>query len=134
MKTILLENIVKNAIVSILLIALYPTVYSSFNALQFLDKSTAVSFLAAIGLVSVIACFGNFAFTYEKIKDQKFDHRLFAHVTTSLLMLIIGLTLEMTSVVVQVVIGNFVIFNFCLFLLYVASVFYDFWDLNRVEL
>lgn len=131
MKGTFIENIIKNIILVVLLILIYPEVQNSLNTANFIDKSAAGSILTAIGLVSVIACFGNFAFTYEKVENKKFRARLFAHVTTGFLMLVIGLTLEMTSVIVKNMISVFPIFDISLLLLYIASVLYDFWDLER---
>ncbi len=130
----LLENVIKNILIAIILIIIFPSIQNTFIAPFFIDKNLEVNLLAAVGLVSVIACFGNFAFTYEKVNHAKFSNRLLAHLTTALLMLAIGLSLEMILVIVSNTIGNFPIFNISLLLLYIASVLYDFWDLKRAEL
>ena len=98
------------------------------------DKAVVGSLLAAVSILAVTACFGNFAFTYEKIKRDSFGSRLLAHTTTGLLMLLIGMSLEMTSVLASLLVGEFYIFNLSLLILYAASVLYDFWDLKRTEL
>ena len=134
MKTVLIENTVKNILLVLLLVLVYPSVQNSFSIENFLDRSAIGNFLAAIGLVSVIACFGNFAFTYEKVNHGKLSHRLLAHATTGLLMFLIGLSLEMTAVIVRNMVGIFPIFDMSLIVLYIASVLYDFWDLKRADL
>lgn len=130
----LLENGIKNIFLIIVLVIMFPHVQEAFSVEFFTDKDVSGSLLAAVGLVSVIACFGNFAFTYERVNHAKFGNRLLSHLTTGFLMLVIGLSLEMTSVIVTNTIGNFPIFNISLLLLYIASVLYDFWDLKRAEL
>ncbi|MFH1832741.1 MAG: hypothetical protein ABH816_01050 [Candidatus Levyibacteriota bacterium] len=49
-------------------------------------------------------------------------------------MFLIGFSLELTSVLVKYLIGSFPIFDFSLIMLYLGSVLYDFWDLQRLEL
>ena len=90
--------------------------------------------LVAVSILSVTACFGNFAFTYERVKQKETASRLLAHATTGLLMLLIGLSLEMTSAIMGLLMGKFLIFDVSLAVLYLASVLYDFWDLKRADL
>lgn len=134
MKPVFLENLVKNITIIILLFIGYSQIQTSFPLINTLDKGSLGSFLVAVSILAVTACFGNFAFTYEKVEYKKFTSRLLAHLTTGILMLLIGLSLEMTSTLTQALIGNFPIFNLSLLLLYIASVLYDFWDLKRAEL
>lgn len=89
--------------------------------------------LVVVSILAVTACFGNFAFTYEKVETKDRSGRLLAHFTTGLLMLLIGLSLEMTAVLAGLIIGNFFIFNVSLIVLYISSVLYDFWDLKRMQ-
>lgn len=132
MKQRLWENLVKNVIVLLLLIPSYISIQSYLLAADFLaDKSMIGSMLVAVSILAVTACFGNFAFTYEKVEFKDIKSRWLAHVTTGMLMLLIGLSLEMTSVLSKLLIGTFPIFNISLILLYLASVLYDFWDLKR---
>lgn len=130
MKSALLENLIKNIVIIILLIFGYFEIQNS-QSINSLDKSSLGSFLVAVSILAVTACFGNFAFTYEKVEHNKLTSRLLAHFTTGILMLLIGLSLEMTSVLTHALVGNFPIFNLSLLLLYIASVLYDFWDLKR---
>ena len=134
MKRIYLENWVKNSIVLLILIFAY------FNVQNFLlnspvasDKSVIGSLLVAVSILAVTACFGNFAFTYEKVEHSSLDLRLLAHFTTGILMLLIGLSLEMTSVIAKLLMGDFLVFDLSLVLLYLASILYDFWDLRRAK-
>lgn len=134
MEKIEVENLLKNIIVLSLLIVSFFQIENFFNTLTNMDKGTLATVLGAVGILSVIACFGNFAFTYEDIHHKNPLSRLIAHVTTGLLMLLIGLTLEMTAVIVKILIGNFFIFDVSIAILYVACVLYDFWDLERAKL
>ncbi len=132
MKKYYWDNIIKNLAISFILILSYSPIYTSItNSSIAEDKAALGSLLVAVSILSVTACFGNFAFTYEKVKFKSTSSRVIAHITTGLLMLLIGLTLEMTSITIGLLMGNFTIFNLSLFILYFASVFYDFWDLQR---
>lgn len=133
MKNILLENLVKNVLIVLTLLYTYSQI-NLFFANTVLDKSVAGSLLTAVSILVVTACFGNFAFTYEKVDQRNFASRLLAHLTTGLLMLLIGLSLEMTSGLSRILIGDFPIFNLSLLILFVASILYDFWDLKRGDL
>lgn len=134
MKKALIENIVKNVVILLLLVPAYFHIQSIFSSGTFLDKSILGSVLVAVSILSVTACFGNFAFTYERVKQKETASRLLAHLTTGLLMLLIGLSLEMTSAIMGLLMGKFLIFDVSLFVLYIASVLYDFWDLKRADL
>lgn len=117
-----------------ILVASYWNIHSFvYSSDMVVDKLTAGSLLVAVSILAVTACFGNFAFTYEKVNYKDTVNRILAHITTGLLMLLIGMSLEMTSVLSTVLIGNFQIFNISLVILYLASVLYDFWDLKRVD-
>lgn len=139
MKNILKENLIKNILLIIILVASYSWVYETFKPSAKLFTGTIEGSLlvgAMVGSISILlvaACFGNFAFTYEKI-DHTFHSRFLAHLTTGLFMLLIGLSLEMTSIVIALFVGKFPVFDLSLLILYVASVLYDFWDLKRSEL
>lgn len=134
MKNVIVENIIKNILILLLLVPAYYHIQSVFSPSAFLDKSVLGSVLVAVSILSVTACFGNFAFTYERVRQRETASRLLAHATTGLLMLLIGLSLEMTSVIVGLLIGKFLIFDASLVILYSASVLYDFWDLKRSDL
>lgn len=135
MKRIYVENWVKNVLI---LVILFPVYFEAQKFLQNFPNSTDTgvvgSMLVAVSILAVTACFGNFAFTYEKADNKSLMSRLMAHITTGLLMLLIGLSLEMTSILTTLLIGTFPIFNMSLIILYVASVLYDFWDLKRSRL
>ncbi len=131
MKKAFWENVAKNIIIIVILIFTQLNIQSSLGGLVNIDKSILGSLLVAVSILSVTACFGNFAFTYEKTEHRNEKSRYLSHMTTGLLMLLIGLSLEMTSVIVTLLIGNFFIFDLSLIILYSASVLYDFWDLAR---
>ncbi|MDO8609718.1 MAG: hypothetical protein Q7R95_04165 [bacterium] len=135
MKTIYRENLIKNIILLIVLIFSFFSIHDFINTSSIVsDKSSIGSLLVAVSILGVTACFGNFAFTYEKIKITDMVSRMLAHATTGLLMLLIGMSLEITAVLSSLLIGDFQILNLSLGLLYVASVLYDFWDLKRIDL
>jgi hypothetical protein len=134
MKQVLWENVGKNLVIICLLIPAYFNIQASLtNSPLTADKSVLGSLLVAVSILAVTACFGNFAFTYEKVRHSSAGSRWLAHSTTGFLMLLIGLSLEMTSVLTKLLIGNFLVFDLSLLILYVASVLYDFWDLQRSE-
>jgi len=88
--------------------------------------------LVAVGLISVVACFGNFSFTYEKVDVENPSERYMAHITTSLLMFVIGISLIFTGFLVNIIMESAMIWMAAA-CLYSASVLYDFWDLFRIH-
>lgn len=135
MKKVLRENLIKNIVVLFFLILSYFALKPSLtNPVLALDKGAIGSVLVAVSILAVIASFGNFAFTYEEVEHKSFESRILAHLTTGLLMFLIGLSLEMTSLLSKLLLGSIPIFDLALIILYVASVLYDFWDLKRTQL
>jgi len=132
MKRIYKENIAKNGLLVVLLLVLFPVVANSLKSLS--DVSRVGNLLVATSILAVTACFGNFAFTYERVKLENKFSRYWAHATTGLLMLLIGLSLEFSSVLCGKLVGKVVMLDIAWVLLYMASVMYDFWDLQRVEI
>ncbi|MEA2036697.1 MAG: hypothetical protein U9O94_04265 [Nanoarchaeota archaeon] len=134
MNKIIKENITKNIILIIILILFYPLIntYLTNNNLVN-DVSASGNILIATSIIAVIACFGNFAFTYEKINVKKTFDRYLAHLTTGLLMLIIGISLIFTNILIAIIMGNFILVNITLFLLYIACVGYDLLDVLRIR-
>lgn len=133
MNKIIWENVIKNLILIFILIFAYFEIEKFFSTLSVSDNSVLGSVLVAVSILAVTACFGCFAFTYEQVEHNSFGWRLLAHTTTGVLMLLIGLSLEMTLVLSRSLIGNFHIFNLSLMLLYISIVLYDFWDLRRAK-
>jgi hypothetical protein len=132
MREALQENIIKNVLIVVVLIFCYESIDTFLaNTALANDPPLAGDLLVAVSILAVTACFGNFAFTYEKIDIKNGTHRLIAHTTTGLLMLLIGISLEMVAVLSRFLIGNFYFFDVSLLILYTASVLYDFWDLER---
>ena len=131
---VLWENLAKNLIILLVLVFSYPQIQDFlYNSPVAADNSVLGSLLVAVSILAVTACFGNFAFTYEKVEHSSLDLRLLAHFTTGILMLLIGLSLEMTSVIAKLLMGDFLVFDLSLVLLYLASILYDFWDLRRAK-
>jgi hypothetical protein len=132
MNRTLWENIAKNIVILSLLIPCYFLIRNHFvNSGTVFQEATIGNTLISVGILAVIACFGNFAFTYEKVHEVDVHSRLLAHFTTGILMFLIGISLAMTSVLTSLLIGDFFVYNLSLFGVYLASVLYDFWDLKR---
>ncbi|MBN2122228.1 hypothetical protein JW721_04200 [Candidatus Micrarchaeota archaeon] len=131
MDALIKENIAKNVLILLLLAAVCAFLPNMMGDVLGSDKAAAGSMLTTISLISVIACFGCFAFTYEKVKMEDTKQRFLAHLTTGLLMFAIGITLALTSFVTKIVAGQLFIIDLLLVLVYAACVCYDFWDLLR---
>jgi len=130
-----LENLLKNLILlACLIFFYYPIENSLVNSSIASDKAVLGSLLIAVSILIVTASFGAFGFTYEKVEHNKFVSRFLAHITTAVLILLIGLCLEITSVIVRLLMGEFFIFDLSLILLYLGVILYDLWDLKRAKL
>jgi len=134
MKQFIKENILKNIILVLLIMILYYPISSYLiNSSLVADKVSSGNILVAASIIAVIACFGNFAFTYEKVNIKKTYHKLLAHITTGILMLIIGISLMFTAILISFIMGHFILIDLTLISLYIACVGYDFWDILRVS-
>ena|SRR3989344_1172506 len=132
-KKISTHNLIKNIILIGLLIPSYFEIKKFIQASDLvLKEGVAGDMVLIASILAVVACFGNFGFTYEKVDYEKNSSIIIAHSTTGLLMFILGLSLEITALFSQVLVGNFFILNLSLLLLYVSVVLYDFWDLRRI--
>jgi len=132
MKQIVRENIIKNLILVLAFIPIYFMIQAYLVTTEaYTDKALAGDLLVAVSIIAVIACFGNFAFTYKKIHKENTFQRYLAHATTGLLMFVIGISLIFTATLISFIIGYFIIIDLSIALLYIASVLYDFWDLSR---
>ncbi len=132
MQKIIKENIIKNIILLILLaLAYFPIQSYLVNSNLISDEASSGNILVATSIIAVIACFGNFAFTYERVNTKKNTHKYLAHFTTGLLMLIIGISLIFTDILISFIMGKFILIDMTLALLYIACVSYDFWDILR---
>lgn len=130
---ILFENVTKNIFIIIFLFLLIGPIkdYLINNTNLSADAPLAGDTLVAISILAVVACFGNFAFTYEKIHFKSFFERMLGHSITGIVMIIIGISLIFTSILLYFLIGDFIVINLLLVLLYLSMVIYDFWDLLR---
>ena len=134
MKKFVVENIVKNLLIIIILISVYESSRIFLISSPIVsDKQALGSLLTAVTILAMIACAGNYTFTYEKVNLRNTMSRIMAHTTTGLLMLLLGLSLGMTSVLVELLTGKFFIFDMSLIVLYFTSILYDFWDLMRED-
>ena len=134
MERILKENIIKNIILIVLLVLLISPINEFLlNNKLFEDVYLAGDVLVAMSIIAVIACFGNFAFSYEKINPKNVYQRYLAHITTGLLMFIIGVSLIFTSILISFIMGYFFLVDLILSLLYLSCMGYDFWDVMRIS-
>tara|TARA_Y100000310_G_scaffold204969_1_gene205264 strand:- start:233 stop:637 length:405 start_codon:yes stop_codon:yes gene_type:complete len=134
MKQIIKENVVKNIILAAVLFLLYTPInrFISQSALV-ADKALSGDALVAVSVLAVIACFGNFAFTYEKINEKNTFQRYLAHITTGLLMFAIGASLIFSDILIAIIMGRFIITDIVVLSIYLASIGYDFWDVYRIN-
>ena len=134
MKQILKENIIKNILIAITLLLIYPLINQFFlNSGIIQNKPLAGDALVAVSILAVIACFGNFAFSYQSIDIKSRFQRLLAHSTTGLLMFAIGTSLIFSNILISIIIGPFIIVDVLVLAIYFASIGYDFWDLYRIN-
>ncbi|MFA6064437.1 MAG: hypothetical protein WCW44_03470 [archaeon] len=132
MNKLVKENLLKNAlVVLLLLLCVFPIKNFVETSILASNLGLAGSVLAALSTIAVVACFGNFAFTYEKISKKSSSQRLLAHFTTGAFMFIIGISMIFTSVLLSVIMGYFILVDLTFVLLYFANVGYDFWDLFK---
>jgi hypothetical protein len=131
MNCLIKENIVKNILIALCMVPVYPLTREyiySFTRLP-LDLPLAGDTLIAISILSVMACFGNFAFSYRYVNMNDSVQRYIAHITTFMLMWLMGISLIFTSLLMQLLVGYFVVIDIALLILYLAIVCYDFSDL-----
>ncbi|MBI5159711.1 hypothetical protein HY992_06340 [Candidatus Micrarchaeota archaeon] len=130
---LMVENVVKNAVVLILFALVYTQIESYLvNTELAEDKALAGDALVAVSLFAVIACFGCFTFTYEKINVKSSLQRGLAQFTTATFLLVIGISLMFTRVLLSFIMGYFILMDAVFVLLYIACIGFDFWDLFRV--
>ena len=132
MKKIYKENLVKNVLLIIGLTLLRSPVQSYIMSGDLLThKDDAGNILVAVSIIAVLAGFGNFGFKYDKVNLGKSHHRYFAHILTGGLLLVIGISLIMTGKLISLIMGQFVLMDITLLLLYLACAGHDYWDLAR---
>ncbi|MBI2665934.1 hypothetical protein HYX12_04900 [Candidatus Woesearchaeota archaeon] len=131
MKQIFKEGIVKNIVIMLFLFFSF-FIINDYLAAITLSEALLGNSLIAVSIVAVVACFGCFSFTYEKIKLDNIFSRYLAHFTTGILLLVIGISLIFTSLLFKLALGYFWIVDLTLAMLYLATVGYDFWDMLRV--
>ena len=134
MEKIMKEAIMKNIIILVMLGMFYFPINDYLLASNLAnDKSSAGNIFVGTSIIAVIACFGCFAFTYEKINEKKTYQRYLAHFTTGVLVLAIGISLIFTSKLITIIMGHFILVDVTLVLVYLGCVGYDFWDVLRLE-
>ncbi len=135
MEAFLRDNILKNIVVLIISLFFFQQLHTFMTTNTALNSNVSITgnILIATSIIAVIACFGNFAFTYEKVSPHKKAQSLFAHFTTGLFMLIIAISLFITKELFIIMLGHFFVLDLFLILVYLSCVFYDFWDLFRIQ-
>lgn len=125
------DNLVKNILAIIIAAIAYPYLSDTLAIIQVSDMG---NFLLIISILLVTVCFPLFAFTYEKSKLQSPGQRFLSHGVTFIFILLAAFLLESMVLVVKFIYpplyGIILLFSV---LLYVGIIFYDFWDLLRVE-
>ena len=125
------DNLVKNILAIIIAVIAYPYLSDTLAIIQVSDMG---NFLLIISILLVTVCFPLFAFTYEKSKLQSPGQRFLSHGVTFIFILLAAFLLESMVLVVKFIYpplyGIILLFSV---LLYVGIIFYDFWDLLRVE-
>jgi hypothetical protein len=126
-------NITKNILLLLILTLLYYPIKSQIMLSNISSNLNLVGdVLVAVSILAVIACFGNFAFTYEKVNYKNKLQLLLANLTTGTLMLVIGLSLIYTNFLVELLMGPSLFIPLILILIYFACILYDFWDLSKL--
>jgi hypothetical protein len=126
-------NITKNILLLLILTLLYYPIKSQIILSNISSNLNLVGdMLVAVSILAVIACFGNFAFTYEKVNYKNKLQLLLANLTTGTLMLVIGLSLIYTNFLVELLMGPSLFIPLILILIYFACILYDFWDLSKL--
>jgi len=125
-----LEVLIKNVLLVILSISLYPIVKEAFSVVT--DKAVLNNLVLFVGLIIVVPLFANFAFTYETIKIGSKIQTFTGHLIAFFIMLGSFLLLEMIDVLFVMAVGNITIFRVVLFLFALVILLYDFWDANRI--
>jgi len=132
MEQLIKENIIKNLIVIMVLLSLYLPIHQFLTDSPLAqDKPAAGDILVAVSIIAVCACFGNFAFTYEKIKITPVQ-KYIAHITTAILMFLLGISLMCTAELIFIIMGYSILIHILIILLYTACVGYDFWDMYKL--
>jgi Kef-type K+ transport system membrane component KefB len=127
------ENVIKNVLILGLLVILYFPIYSQIlqSGLAH-DKTSAGNILIAASIMAVLAAFGNFAFKYDKVDLENTFKRYFGHFVTGILMFVMGVSMIITMILIDLIMGSFILLDITVVLLYLACVGYDFWDLISV--
>ena len=132
MKNLVRENLIKNILLVVVLALLYPLIQDFLISSKLaIDNSSAGSIIVVTSIIAVTACFGNFAFTYEKINIKDSFQRYLAHFTTGLFMLVMAISLIFTAILTKMIMGYFILIDITLIILYLACIGYDFWDVYR---
>lgn len=123
------ENLIKNSLVIIAAILLYPVISKAIAEIQ---PEQLNNFLLIISMLLVTLCFACFAFTYEKSNMESRTVAMLSHTATFIYLLLMALLLETITLSTKIIYPSFFIpiVSFSI-LLYLSIVLYDFWDLLR---
>ena len=120
------ENIIKNIILIVLLTVMFLPLQGFFESVS---DTSHNSILLVTSLLIMAALFANYAFKYRDLGLKNIRVRILGHVTTFLVMLLIGILLEITVIVTNLVVRMFawpIVLIALLF--FVSTILYDFWD------
>jgi len=129
-KTAIKENVIKNVLVIIIGILIYPIILQSLIGVESGQQTN--DFFLVISMLLVTVCFANFGFTYEKCDLTTRSGKIFSHSATFVFILLIAVLLESIVLMMKIVyplLSN-IIFWFAV-LLYLGVVLHDFWDLLK---
>ncbi len=123
------ENLIKNAIIVIVMVIFYATIK---NNLSSLEVEEIKDFLLMLSVLLVTACAANFTFSYEHTIIESGGMRFLSHASTFVLMLLIALLLEAIVLSVSIIYPSvYSVIFWSGILLYLGIILYDFWDLFR---
>ena len=123
-------NVLKNGIVLIISVAMYPFILGSLAQIT-VEQTNDI--LLMISMLLVTVCFANFAFTYGQSKMHSIKGKLLAHSATGIFLLLTALFLESIIIIVNLVYPSFyflmLVFSI---LLYGGVVLYYFFYITKV--
>lgn len=129
MKKFILENFIKNILITAVLVAAYPLQVVTFKAI---DRQYYDSLLLAASILIVAALFAVYTYSYAHSDLKVFWQRYLGHVITALITLCTGLLLEAVVIIINLIIGfHLWVFDVVAPLFYASLIMYDFWDLFR---
>ena len=129
MKKIIIENTIKNIIITLILIFLYQPMFDLFSNI---DQTHYPNLLTTFTLLIMAVLFADYAFTYKDTNLQNHKLRIISYAITFIIMLCTGILLELVVILVNLELGfHLYIISIVSILFYISLVLYDYWDLLR---